>query len=82
MGMLNNAMCEHLAQCAAAGYNASPAAWCPFIPPSANDAWQIGRFLYAQGLPLPRHVSAAGAGRYSVDGTLMQVATSGVQLLQ
>lgn len=82
MGILANAMNEHLAQCAAAGYRAPERARCPFVPPTANDAWSIGRFLHAQGMPLPRSVDAAGGGRYNVDGVTVQVSSGTVQLLQ
>jgi len=36
MGILAKAMCEHLAHCAAVGYNAPDRARCPFLPPTAN----------------------------------------------
>lgn len=83
MGFLAKAMCEHLAQCAAAGYNAPESARCPFVPPTACDVWRIGRFLQAQDMPLPRSVEALGGGCYNVDGVALRVAPSDlVQLLQ
>lgn len=83
MGILAKAMSEHLAHCAAAGYHAPESAQCPFVPSTANDAWTIGRFLHAHGMPLPRSVNACDCGRYNVDGVAVQVASSGVvQLLQ
>jgi hypothetical protein len=83
MGILAKAMGEHLAQCPAVGYNAPESAQCPFVPPTANDAWTIGRFLHAHGMPLPRTVDAIGSGRYTVDGVAHQVASHDlVQLLQ
>lgn len=83
MGILAKAMSEHLAQCAAAGYHAREGAPCPFVPPTANDAWSIGRFLHAQGMPAPSSVDAIGGGRYNVDGVAVQVAPHDlVQLLQ
>lgn len=83
MGILAKALSEHLAQCAAAGYHAPESARCPFVPPTANDAWAIGRFLHAHGMPLPRTVDATGGGRYNVDGMALQVASHDlVQLLQ
>lgn len=83
MGILANAMRQHLAQCAAAGYHAREGAPCPFIPPAANDAWTIGRFLHEQGMPPPHSVAAIGEGRYNVDGVALQVASHDlVQLLQ
>lgn len=83
MGVLAKAMREHLANCAAAGYNAPESAPCPFVPPTANDAWAIGRFLHAHGMPLPRSVDPCDCGRYNVDDVTVQVTSSGlVQLLQ
>lgn len=83
MGILAMAVGEHLAQCAAAGYNAPESARCPFIPPSANDAWRIGRFMHAHGMPLPRSIEAMDCGLYKVDGMALQVGSSDlVQLLQ
>lgn len=83
MGILAKAMGEHLAQCAAAGYNAPESARCPFVPPTANDAWTIGRFLHEQGMPLPRSIDAVGGGLYKVDGVALKVGSSDlVQLLQ
>jgi len=83
MGILAKAMCEHLAHCAAVGYNAPERARCPFLPPTANDAWTIGRFLHARGMPLPRSVDLIDGGRYNVDGVAFLVGLSDqVKLLQ
>lgn len=83
MGILAKAMGEHLAQCAAAGYNAPESTSCPYVPPTANDAWSIGRFLHAHGMPMPRSIDAIGDGLYKVDGVALQVGLSDwVQLLQ
>lgn len=82
MGIRTNLMAEHLAQCAASGYKASDFARCPFLPDLARDAWQIGRFLLEQEMPLPQSVTAAGHRCYDVDGVIVEVNEMGdVQLL-
>ena len=83
MDILAKAMGEHLAQCAAAGYNAPQSAPCSFVPPAANHAWAIGRYLHEHGMPLPRSIDAVGGGMYKVDGVALRVGSSDlVQLLQ
>lgn len=77
MGILANAMGEHLAQCAAAGYNAASEARCPFIPPCANDAWCIGRYLRESDQRLPGSVRALGGGRYEVNGQVVTLDQNG-----
>lgn len=83
MGIRTNIMGEHFAQCAAADYKASELARCPYSPQAAIDARGIGRYLHAQGLPLPRSVNTAGRGRYEVDGVIFEVNPTGeAQMLQ
>ena len=82
MGILATAMSEHLANCAAAGYHAPERVQCPFLPPTANDAWTIGRWLHAHGMPPPRSIEAGDFGSYHVDGVTVKVASSGAVQLQ